>query len=187
MNLRSGLRVDPLNISADSIHITDIASSLSKLCRYTGHCSKFYSVAEHCLNCAHVLAADPTLALWGLLHDACEAYLGDIATPLKGRVLLEYADEEAKDTVVAEYKAVETALLYKVAQKFKLPWPIPEEVDKVDKGMLVYEFAELMEGKLDIPDPGFTCTPQVNGVPPKVAEQAFIDKYNYLQRIRNNG
>jgi len=62
----SGRKMFPLDPRAEDIAIEDIAKALSQLCRFTGHCRSFYSVAEHCLRVSH--ACDPADALWGLLH-----------------------------------------------------------------------------------------------------------------------
>ena len=64
-----------------NIHLQDIAHSLSLLCRFTGHCNKFYSVAQHCIHVSRL--APPHARAWALLHDACEYVLGDVCTPLK--------------------------------------------------------------------------------------------------------
>lgn len=66
--------------------IEDIAHALAHLCRFGGHCCRFYSVAEHSLRVMRALEAsesDPRLLLFALLHDASEAYLGDVVRPLK--------------------------------------------------------------------------------------------------------
>jgi uncharacterized protein len=65
----------------DTINIRDIARSLTYLCRYNGHCTRFYSVAEHCIHMA--MFAPPELKLLALLHDAHEAYCGDMTSPMK--------------------------------------------------------------------------------------------------------
>lgn len=65
----------------ESIDIEDIAHSLAQLTRFNGHGEHRYSVARHCINCARL--APKQMKLAALLHDAAEAYLGDVATPLK--------------------------------------------------------------------------------------------------------
>jgi len=63
------------------IDIEDIVHAQSLLCRFNGHNTRFYSVAEHSVHVAREI--DPTLTMVGLLHDAVEANLGDVPSPLK--------------------------------------------------------------------------------------------------------
>lgn len=84
--MNSGLRVDLLDPEETSIDLHDIAHGLSNICRFTGQTSVFYSVAEHCMHVSTIVEArtgDPRLAIGGLLHDAHEAYTGDISSPMK--------------------------------------------------------------------------------------------------------
>jgi len=70
----------------DSIKLADIAHSLSNLCRFNGHCRRFYSVAQHSVLVARVvrfLDGGMVAQRWALLHDAHEAYVGDVIRPIK--------------------------------------------------------------------------------------------------------
>ena len=77
----SGVAWNILNPDPEAVRIEDIAHALSNQCRYNGHTSEFYSVAEHSVRVSSCLPPKHQLA--GLLHDAAEAYLGDIVRPLK--------------------------------------------------------------------------------------------------------
>jgi uncharacterized protein len=79
----SGKKFDLLDPTVEMVVVGDIAVALSRINRFTGHAA--ISVAEHCCNVAEYLWAryhNPVLALAGLLHDAHEAYVGDISTPM---------------------------------------------------------------------------------------------------------
>lgn len=94
----TGKIIDLRNPSPVDINIPDIAASLSKICRFGGHSREFYSVAQHSVLVS--LMAPIELRGPALLHDATEAYLGDVIKPLKeilGDVYtqLEHAFEEA--------------------------------------------------------------------------------------------
>lgn len=98
-----GIRMYPLDPREDEIDINDIANALSRICRFTGHVKptvELYSVAEHCVRVAMYLPEPLRLA--GLLHDASEAYLSDIARPVKKQPeFLKYKDiEHALETVI---------------------------------------------------------------------------------------
>lgn len=82
----SGKQFKPLNPTPDMIDIHDIAHSLSRLCRFNGQCDGFYSVAFHCVAVSKELesrGASLEVQMMGLLHDAPEAYLSDIPSPVK--------------------------------------------------------------------------------------------------------
>jgi uncharacterized protein len=80
----TGKMINPLDLKPEDVSIEDIAHSLSNLCRYTGHTNKFYSVAEHSVLVSYFLGnVDKDGALCALLHDSCEAYVGDLSRPLQ--------------------------------------------------------------------------------------------------------
>ena len=77
---------DPVHPDPALIDIRDIAHALSMLCRANGHFPTFYSVGQHCINCAAEAAArgySRRVQLACLLHDASEAYLADVTRPVK--------------------------------------------------------------------------------------------------------
>lgn len=77
----TGKKIDLLEPSPDDICKEDIAHALSQICRFCGHCDEFYSVAQHSVLVKRI--APPEFAIEALLHDAHEAYLGDVTRPLK--------------------------------------------------------------------------------------------------------
>jgi hypothetical protein len=120
-------RVDPLNPVVDEINIEDIAHALSRQCRYNGHCVGFISVARHSIWVAEQLAAqgyDKVVQLTGLLHDAAEAYLGDLVRPIK------HSD------FGVEYLKIEAILEEVIAKCFGIPFPFPQEVYEADNHVL---------------------------------------------------
>jgi hypothetical protein len=115
----TGGRFYPLDPLPEEIFIEDIAHHLARLCRFNGAGQSFYSVAQHsCIVSSQVPAPDK---LWGLLHDAAEAYIGDMVGPIKN--LPEFAF----------YREIEKNILFAVADKFCLrSREIPIEVGCAD-------------------------------------------------------
>lgn len=126
----TGRKIEPLNPSSDDICIEDIAHSLSLQCRWTGHTIWFYSVAEHSVRVSRI--CDPDTALWGLLHDASEAYLVDLARPVK------------RLESMRVFREAEEGLQYAIAKKFGLHPTIPSSVHLADNIMLHTEYRDLM-------------------------------------------
>jgi uncharacterized protein len=125
-----GRSIDLLNPCVDDIFIEDIAASLSKINRFAGYTSRTYSVGEHCLLGLEYLPAWDRLEF--LLHDASEAYLGDVSGPLKalGEHMAGYRDLEAIWTVA-------------IRERFGLKKTPPALVKQVDQRMLVTEMRDL--------------------------------------------
>jgi len=95
----SGIEFNPFDLDPEMIVTSDIAHALAHICRYMGHCPRFYSVAEHSLNVTRLLEFDYPgnfkLHLMGLLHDASEAYLFDLPRPFK-KIMPEYREIESQ-------------------------------------------------------------------------------------------
>ena len=88
--------VDILHLQPEQISIHGIAHALSRLCRFGGNLDEHYSVAQHSVLVSQLLEKiDPPAALWGLMHDAAEAYLVDLPSPIK-RILPQYEKYENK-------------------------------------------------------------------------------------------
>jgi len=104
----AGHYIDLKNPNPVEIDIRTIAASLSKMCRYGCHCPKFYSVAEHCIHAVELAVRDGFMgdALRAVfLHDASEAYLGDIPAPLK-KLLPYYSvlEHKMEDAIASRFK-----------------------------------------------------------------------------------
>jgi len=114
----------------EQIAIEDIAHALSMMCRFNGHCIRFYSVAEHSVHVSYEI--DEELALVGLLHDAAEAYLGDVVSPLKKQLKDFKCFEKRMEAVIAERFGID-------AELFSC-----EELKRADVQLLVDEKARVM-------------------------------------------
>lgn len=100
-NTASGIQINLHNPTEDSLKIWDIAGALSLLCRFGGHVQRFYSVAQHSVLVAALAPAD--LKREALMHDAAEAYLGDVIKPLKHLIGEPYTLlEDRFETVLAQ-------------------------------------------------------------------------------------
>lgn len=126
----SGRRFNPTNPYVDAIVIQDIAHSLSMQCRFSGHVKKFYSVAQHSVLVSYI--CDSADALWGLMHDASEAYLVDVPRPLK------------RSGKFDAYLEFEDKMQRAVCKRFGLPEAEPASVKRADKILLSTEARDLM-------------------------------------------
>ena len=124
---RSGKTIEFGNVRTDDIVIEDIAWALSNLCRFTGHTSTFYSVAQHSILCSQRLEGTPTEKLQALLHDGAEAYINDLSSPLKAHIRGKYMDlHEDFDKAIC--------------RKFGLTELATPKVKLVDQIALIYEW-----------------------------------------------
>jgi hypothetical protein len=147
----TGKKFFPLQPDVDQIDILDIAQGLTLKTRFNGQCLQFWSVASHSLAVAHF--CPPDLKLWGLLHDAAEAWLPDVPSPLKPNLF--YCGDEERFRP-EPYHELEDRLLWTVAQKFSLPWPMPKLVKEIDRRVLYTERDWLMQQMPESPWSGDT-------------------------------
>jgi uncharacterized protein len=163
MQTFTGRAFYPMAPHVDDIDPIDIAHALSLICRYGGHVRRFYSVAEHCVLLSH--AVRPENALWALLHDATEAYVGDMIRPLKG--------------AMPAYRDAEDRLMLVICDRFGIGYDFPDEVKAADTRILRDERAALMspsplpwKSLEDVPPLGV----QVEGWSPAVAEERYLSR-----------
>lgn len=137
---REGRAFYPFAPDVDQIDIKDIALSLSKMCRYNGHCWGMFSVAKHSSVGASMIMYDnifklddfeaKQLAKQFLLHDASEAYLGDLISPIKA--------------FSPDYKITEGIVEETISEKFNLPYPLSPNVKLMDRIMLAWEKRDII-------------------------------------------
>jgi 5'-deoxynucleotidase YfbR-like HD superfamily hydrolase len=171
----SGLKFPLLDIEPSAIRIEDIAHALSMLCRFNAHCSRFYSVAEHSVHVSHEIR--PDLALVGLMHDAAEAYIGDVPSPLKKHL--------------TQFQEIEERLIAAIAERFRFAMPEggsdeARELKRADVQLLVDEKAAIMARE---PEPWPSNAPHVKDArrikcwSSEIAKAKFMTRFEELQKV----
>lgn len=162
----TGKRFDPLNATVDDVCIEDIAHALGMICRYGGHSQWFYSVAEHSVLVSQLCETYP---LDGLMHDATEAYIGDVCRPIK--------------PLLGDYKIIEANLHSIIAAKFGVCEVIPDEVNTIDFNILANEKKVCMQYYLDWHYVGeLIPNVELKFLNPIKAEAAFLQRFHELAR-----
>ncbi len=165
----TGNRFYPLEPRIDCVVIEDIAHGLAYQCRFNGQTRAFYSVAQHSLVVASLVPTDLRLA--ALLHDAAEAYLGDMVKPLK--------------VLLPEFAAIEEKVSAIIAAAFGIDFSNYGPIKRADLIALATEKRDLMPLSVerwayldDIrPLPG-TIAP----MDPAQAKQAFLGEFARLYK-----
>lgn len=166
----NGYLVDFDDLENCPVVFNDIAQALSNMCRFSGQCSTFYSVAQHSVRVALELPGELRLA--GLLHDATEAYLVDIPRPLKRHF--------------PKYQRMESILQERIFTVFGLTttqadWKV---IKQADDAVLCQEWKELMPQSIEIQvEPAFEAKPW-KPLSPNESYDLFYWCYNNILRDR---
>ena len=169
---RSHIMFDPLNPDPRLIEITDIAHALSMLCRANGHFKSFYSVGQHCINCAREAAArghSRRVQLACLLHDASEAFLSDVTRPVKQEI--------------PQYRLIEEPLQETIWITY-LGASLTEEEDRqvfaIDDDVLWHEFVNLMGAALSNNEPALATVPEYSFTGFDTCREEYLQLFNQL-------
>lgn len=189
----SGRRLDLLDPSPLDIEIEDIAHGLARVARWNGQTEgeHAFSVAEHSLLVERIASEiepklDRRFRLAALIHDAPEYVIGDLISPFKAALSL-------------DYRAFEARLLAAIHLRFDLPAELPEDVTRLikraDKIAAYYEAIRLagfsrVEARRFFGQPrglGPTLVDRLSHLSPLPASQVeveFLKKFNELARMR---
>lgn len=169
----TGRTFRPLDPVFADINIEDIAHALANQSRFSGHTRFRYSVAEHSVRVSEVLEYhSKAVRMWGLLHDASEAYLVDLPTPLK-----------LDPTIGDAYKVAEARLMAAVCKAFSLTPTQPTAVHMADAVLLATEVRDLMHGDRD-----YWQKIQAEPLPKRIRPWgADVAEYEFLRRYRELG
>lgn len=173
----TGKSFDLLNPIPEMVCIEDIAHSLSLQCRYTGHPIQFYSVAQHCVLMAenNELPGDPLVKL---LHDAAEAYIGDIARPWKQ--LLWIHRFQGSETSVQSAKDFEGRIQKIIGLALGVDLTPSAEVKEADNQMMATEIRDLMPKSDDFSGNAEPLKQTIFPWSWEQAEESFLYRYKEL-------
>jgi hypothetical protein len=169
----TGKRFYPFAPRVEDVDIIDIAHALSNICRFGGHSRPFYSVAEHCVilsTCEEAKGSGLQMEL--LLHDASEAYIGDVPAPIRKGI--------------KEFEDVDNSISGVIARKFCLMVDMPL-VCELDQRILTTEAIMLKVRWQDWELSGEYLDVKLHGWLPEEAEKQFLERYYYIERCRKDG
>lgn len=163
---------DLLRPEVNDYDINVIAHALARINRYTGHfVTDCYSVAEHSVLVSY--AVDQRYAFEGLLHDANEAFTGDVSSPLK--------------RLLPEYKRIEEGIQAEISKRFGLKYPFPKEVHEADKRLYWSERATVAPGPDKLWHQELRATRKVapEGWNARKAKKEFLKRFEELYNDRH--
>lgn len=159
----SGMAFDLENPRPDMVSLEDIATALAYTPRFNGHTGTWYSVAEHSVWVSRIVPREDRL--WGLLHDAHEAYTGDIVSPMKA--------------LLGNVREVERKIQDAICEYFDMSRDAPLSVHKADMQMLAAERVKFFEPR----DWGLTEAPadvSIEVWEPSLARGKFLWEFDRI-------
>jgi uncharacterized protein len=148
--------------------IDDIATGLSNTCRFAGQCLDYYSVAEHSVYVSEQVPQEHALA--ALMHDASEAFTGDMNKPLKG--------------LLPEFRVIEKRIEAAVLCRFNIPLPLHPSIKEADIRMLATEQSQVMKNRDQWEHthlkPAYAI--KIKCLPPREAKSLFLERFAVLSR-----
>ena len=162
----SGRYFDYSNPDPESFTIIDLAMALSRICRFGGHCQEFYSVAQHSVLASYLVPKEK--AFKTLMHDAHEALVGDMPSPMK--------------LLCPDYKMLEKKIERVVLTKFGIDPEPDDDVKLADMIMLKTEQRDLMLNTDE-----WSFAPNIKPMPVKIVPASsdfamlmFMKRFNEL-------
>ena len=168
----TGKLVNPLGVRPNDVDIIDIAHSLAMQCRWNGHTKEFYSVAQHSVLASYLVSGTLWMQMIALLHDAGEAYISDVITPMKQHFNIDFQRMEYT-TLLAILKR------YDIPEPYNITYKLPNDVLDVDHRLLATEYDQLMEPgvlakKVEIYTP---YDLRIIPLPPASAKKLFLKRF----------
>lgn len=157
MRTSTGIYLNILNPTVDMFDIEDIAHALSQIPRFGGHLPIFYPISEHCISVAEMAQKDgfsKSQIFNCLMHDASEAYICDIVTPVK--------------RVLSNYYEVEKNLMKIISEKFNFNFENVDYVKHYDELQLKHEWRIMIGEYLPVEKHW------------KTSKEEFLNVVNYL-------
>jgi hypothetical protein len=179
----SGRRLDLLDPSPMDIEIADIAHGLARVARWNGQTvgEHAFSVAQHCLVVEEIMAhvqadLEPRWRLAGLLHDAPEYVIGDMISPFKAALGVDYRTFEDR---------LETAIHVRFGLPAKTPAPIKALIKQADRACAFFEAVQLAGFAHDealaffgAPPAGYSLL--IEPLPASVAQERYVHRFDVL-------
>ena len=168
----SGRRVHVLKPRPEDVVLADVANALARVCRFGGHVSIHLSVAQHSVLVSEIvgdMGGDGKLQLVGLLHDASEAYVGDVISPLKHQL--------------ADYKEIERGWQEAIGKSLGADLvAMPDIIHRADKVAFDTEWRDCFPDRLPVWGATPSTARRIHPMGPDAARDLFLARYDQLTK-----